>query len=380
MADVRGYDRESGRYKKITRTVMDEGTDDEKWGLDVYLPEGAVTLEATDLEIGSVELKDATTDQRASIDTYGSLKSRIAKSDGTVISPATEGTLTALTYQPKTALTDQSFSFAASDPANTTKILEFTAPDNPAKEYLITLYNPSTETNVRMQVKNLLSSFGGYTRPAKLDEHTYSAQPARINPTKVYYYDASGTSYSDETTDFTNATANDVAIPGHAEAEVGDILYIGYTNRFRKVYINIGTQKTDVSTLVTKYYNGSTWATLSDIATDGVAGSLNFAAATGVHEYGFHPPINWAATTVNGTSAYWVAVECTAFTSAGTQGQITQGNIVDNINSDIEHYNVYGLFNQGDVRLVLSNGTQIGASVTVAGAGAFTGYVRISPI
>jgi hypothetical protein len=277
---------------------------------------------------------------------------------------------------------DQTFSFTASEAQYTTKILEFAAPSQIGTDYMITVYNPSTENALKVQVKNMVESFGGNTRPAKVTEFPVSAQAARVNPAYVYYFDQSGGggagTYTDNTTAFTNATANDVAVPGHASGEVGDAVYIGYGNRFRKVYMNVGTAKTDVSTLVWEYYNGSTWASLTDIQD----GTVGFTAAAGIYEVSFDPPINWGKVAVNSQTLFWVRCRCSAFTSAGTQGAITQGNLANNYNADVFQEPVWGLFNNGtDARLVISNETAaVGASQTVAGAGAFTGYVRITPI
>lgn len=276
-----------------------------------------------------------------------------------------------------TSLTDQSFTFNASEAQYTTKVLEFTAPSRKTQDFMISIYNPSTENALKVQVKNMIASFNSITRPAKITDINVAAQ-TRSDPAYVQYYDASGASYSNLTTAFTNATANDVAVPGHAEAEVGDILYIGAANRFRRVYFNVGTAKTDVSTLVWEYWDGDSWETLTDL-TDG---TVAFTATAGVYELAFNPPIAWAKTAVNSQTYYWIRCRCTAFTSAGTAGAITQGKIVDNYYSDITSEPVYGLFNGANTcRLVISNQTaSVGASQTIAGAGAFTGHVRITPL
>lgn len=340
-------------------TATDVGT---KRALDVNIADGDVTLNAGDIELGAVEIKDASSTNRL-----------VVNSDGTV------NVLQHGDYQDDaTSLTDQSFSFTASEIANTTKILEFIAPTDKTKDFMVSVYNPSTETALLIQAKNMLASFGGITRPGDVDSTTVNAQSARVNPTVYSYYDQSATSFASDLTDFTNATANDCLVPGHAAAEVEDAIYIGYTNRFRKVHFNVGTAKTDVSTLVWEYWNGSAWATLTDL----VDGTVGF-TQSGVNTVAFNPPIGWAKNDPmsGGTNYYYIRCRCSAYTSAGTQGLITQGNISDNYNADVASYPIYGLFNGASkVRMVISNNTAIGAAATVAGAGAFTGWIRITPI
>ena len=142
------------------------------------------------------------------------------------------------------------------------------------------------------------------------------------NPKAVLYYDDSAETFTSKLTAFTNATANDVAVPGHAEGEIDDYLAIGFDSKFGIVNFDIGTAKTDTSTLVWEYWDGQDWETLT--ATDATVGFTE----TGSKSLTFSPPINWASRSLNsGTSYYYIRVRCSAFTSADTAGAISQGTL-----------------------------------------------------
>lgn len=141
-----------------------------------------------------------------------------------------------------------------------------------------------------------------------------------LTPSKAWYYDLSGTDYTDETADIGNATANDVNVPGHAEGEVGDYLAIGYEDPFTAIAMNVGTAKTDTSTLVFEYWDGDEWKTLS--VTDGTTGFT----LTGSHDITWTEPTDWVKKKINTDTVayYYIRVRCSAFTSADAQGMITQ--------------------------------------------------------
>ena len=142
------------------------------------------------------------------------------------------------------------------------------------------------------------------------------------NPKAVLYYDDSGGSFTSKLTAFTNGTGNDVPIPGHAEAEIDDYLAIGFDKKYGIINFDIGTSKTDVSTLIWEYWTGQTWATLT--TTDATVGFTE----TGSKSVTFTPPINWAKRSLNsGTAYFYVRVRCSAFTSAGTAGAVSQGTL-----------------------------------------------------
>lgn len=153
----------------------------------------------------------------------------------------------------------------------------------------------------------------------------------------VWYYDKSGTSYTDEKTDFNSATAADVNIPGHAAGEVDDYLAIGYQDPFTSVTFTISTSKTDTSTLVWEYWDGDEWKAIPT-PTDGTTG---FTAAPGDHTLTFAEMTDWIPKKISTdtTALYYIRVRCSAFTSAGAQGVLTKGTL--GVAPDITTDNIY---------------------------------------
>ena len=62
--------------------------------------------------------------------------------------------------------TDQTITFANSDPANTQKTNTVTKPAKPIEEYEFIVYNPSTVTDLTVKVFSVQASLGGDTRDA----------------------------------------------------------------------------------------------------------------------------------------------------------------------------------------------------------------------
>lgn len=205
-------------------------------------------------------------------------------------------------------------------------------PDNPEMEYKgsigrgKTLHRPAfysttpkMEVGVDLKILSRLLYFALGKRIVKVTEGDGSG----LDPDAVQYYDASGNSYSSKKTAFKDSTPNDVIIPGHAAAEVGDYLAIGSIEKFTKITTLIGTPKTDVSTLIWEYWDGDSWQALT--VTDGTTG---FTAAAGSHDITFTAPVDWVETSINSSGQlFFVRCRCSAFTSAGTAGAVTSGTI-----------------------------------------------------
>lgn len=62
--------------------------------------------------------------------------------------------------------TDQTAVYANSDPANTQKTINFTAPTSPSQEYELIVYNPSTVTDLTIKVFNTELVLGAGSRDA----------------------------------------------------------------------------------------------------------------------------------------------------------------------------------------------------------------------
>lgn len=131
-----------------------------------------------------------------------------------------------------------------------------------------------------------------------------------LTPTSIQADD--GGVFTNETTDGTNATVNDVTIPITA---LNDAFYIGYSKPFQAVKMKYSTAGVYNATVAWEYWNGSSWTSLTCL--DETQG---FTKAAGTR-YLIIPnkPADWVATAVNGTSAYYIRMRVSAFTSATTQ-------------------------------------------------------------
>lgn len=138
-----------------------------------------------------------------------------------------------------------------------------------------------------------------------------------IAPYKAFAND--GGAFTDQTTAAGNATANDMTLLP-AVPVVDDAYYFGDdSDKFDTVRINIGTAGVGTWTITWEYYNGAAWVSLSGIS-DGTTG---FKTA-GTNDVDWTRPSDWALTTVNGFSAYWVRARVSAYTSITTQPLGTQ--------------------------------------------------------
>ncbi|HUU82113.1 MAG TPA: hypothetical protein VM243_01295 [Phycisphaerae bacterium] len=124
---------------------------------------------------------------------------------------------------------------------------------------------------------------------------------------------AGSETYTDDTTDLTDAGADDVALlPAHVA--VGDAFYIGYASKFCKIKATIGTAKVGgTGTYVWQYWNGTSWATLTcqDDTT-------LLVATAGTNYVSWTPPADWAANTAangpDGEAGYFIRFTCTVLT------------------------------------------------------------------
>jgi hypothetical protein len=126
------------------------------------------------------------------------------------------------------------------------------------------------------------------------------------NPQYVFQDD--GGVFTDYTTAATNATDADV-IPFPATEVIGDALYVGLATKFAGLSFDRAGCTNGVAGVVAKeYWNGSAWVALQQLRD----ATSNFTAAVGDRQVmGWTIPSNWATTTVNGQSAYWVRFRVT---------------------------------------------------------------------
>lgn len=126
--------------------------------------------------------------------------------------------------------------------------------------------------------------------------------------TKVFTYDASATTFADETTDAASAATGDVTFPD--PFDTGDIIYIGYTHRFFGWQAIVGTQGAGdavAADLVHEYYNGSSWATIES-GFEFIDDSVGFTTGASTYIQTFVPPPLWAKTTINSSEQYWIRI------------------------------------------------------------------------
>jgi len=105
-------------------------------------------------------------------------------------------------------------------------------------------------------------------------------------------------------------------------AVAGDALYIGSAVPWKHIMFQIGTAGVYSANIFFEYWNGSAWTqltagtdyTLYPEANVGIVSQSPFDIA-GIWAFSFFPRANWAATTVNGASKYWMRARVDAVTS-----------------------------------------------------------------
>jgi len=161
----------------------------------------------------------------------------------------------------------------------------------------------------------------GYWIRARVSAYTSATTAPQVGQGWVITCDAT---WVDDTTDFTDAGAGDVALlPSYPV--VGDGLYVGYTEKFCKMKVTTSQARTGTATLGLKYWNGSAWTALTTLADD----SVGWSATAGTHLIHFTPPSDWVANTAangpNGQTGFFVVMELTALTSVTQAPLATQG-------------------------------------------------------
>lgn len=123
-------------------------------------------------------------------------------------------------------------------------------------------------------------------------------------------FDASGPTYTDQTTAANNATVDDMTLLPATPA-VGDIYYFGGEARYGALLVWVSTAGAG-NVLAWEYWNGASWATPSGLQDD----TSNFNTA-GVNFVGWTIPSDWKPTTINGQGPFYFIRA--RLTTAGTQ-------------------------------------------------------------
>ena len=140
-------------------------------------------------------------------------------------------------------------------------------------------------------------------------DSTRIAEPPE-NGFAAVWKNANGT-WTDYTTAANNNTANDLSFFGVNT----DTLFFGHSVKYNYIHFVEGTaQANGAQTLSWKYWNGSTWATLTLGLSEPYQDSFFTTSVNlATHQVWFGAPADWETTTVNGTSGkYWIKLSTSA--------------------------------------------------------------------
>ena len=149
---------------------------------------------------------------------------------------------------------------------------------------------------------------------ASVGKYGLSAVTVRQFLDKCFRFD--GAAYQDQSVEADTAAGT----PFDALQDADDVLYLGKTTPFREVYADLAVNGAYTG-LVWEYWNGSAWQAL---AVSGTGANLD---ADG--PIAFTPPADWAKTTINGFTGYFIRARATAVTTAATVNCFRQ-NLVQN--------------------------------------------------
>lgn len=151
----------------------------------------------------------------------------------------------------------------------------------------------------------------------------YLANKSNVaNVSHVYRFDSSAGTFS--------SNLISAALPYNlypSPAGNGDILYVGCSTAitdsgpFSNLIFDITQAAAGTHTIIWEYWSGAAWSTLTVRDNTDSGGEFR---VLGVNAVSWIQPDNWASTSINGVTAYWVRARISAFTSMGTIPQ--QGN------------------------------------------------------
>jgi len=118
---------------------------------------------------------------------------------------------------------------------------------------------------------------------------------------KVFTFDDSAASFTDNTTEARSRTGTNFTILG--DGDLSNIVYFGLPGRFTSISMNLSTNGSG-GVLTWEYWDGAAWSALT-----GLSGNTNLTLDSII---AWTMPSNWATTTVNAVSAlYWVRARVT---------------------------------------------------------------------
>jgi hypothetical protein len=148
---------------------------------------------------------------------------------------------------------------------------------------------------------------------APLDQLRGDVATAAVTTALEYH----AATYTDITAAVNSPAVGDIPLP--PISTVNDALYLGDTTPFHRLSVLLSTPGVYTGTLIWEYWNGA-WTAIPGI-TDGTSG---FKAAAGQYDVYWAAPADWATTTVNGVTQYWIRARCSALTSVTTAPLGTQ--------------------------------------------------------
>jgi hypothetical protein len=139
-------------------------------------------------------------------------------------------------------------------------------------------------------------------------------KPLRNYSDWIYAVADDGGAQTDESPEAKSVTADDMTLLP-AVPQVSDAYYFGNDFEFSRIELNISTVATGAYTLAFEYWNGG-WVALSGV-TDGTGGFVN----SGVNYITYTLPSDWATTSVNSVTAYWIRLRVTGLGTGQPLGQ-----------------------------------------------------------
>lgn len=127
-----------------------------------------------------------------------------------------------------------------------------------------------------------------------------------------------GLEWVPESADTSSADEGDITWPYAS----GDTAYLGHaTSKFNEIYIDISNTYTFGTAVITfTYWDGSSWSSLGS-----VTNTSDAFTTTGLHDFAFTAPGDWATTSVNSEegSYYYIRIECGDYCSGISADQIS---------------------------------------------------------
>jgi len=123
---------------------------------------------------------------------------------------------------------------------------------------------------------------------------------------------------TDETAAARNEAANDLNLCPMTPA-VEDKYYLGFSRKFRRLWINVGTGGAGNWANQIEYWNGSAWVSVSN--EDDQTSDFTM---SGVSRMDWDMPADWVQTTIMGMTLYWIRIRTVSFVNQTTAPRGTQ--------------------------------------------------------